>query len=67
MLRVGLFVGTGCSGFAPIVNAIVVFGWRDVVRGTGVPWYLGEGGLLVVAATVYSVSYSTLLSELWRV
>ncbi|KAM3082749.1 hypothetical protein ACMFMF_002402 [Clarireedia jacksonii] len=45
---------TACSGFAPIINAIVIFGWSDVVRGTGVPWYLGEGGLLVVAATVYS-------------
>ncbi|PQE17312.1 hemolysin-III channel Izh2 protein [Rutstroemia sp. NJR-2017a BVV2] len=55
IFRVGLFVGTACSGFAPIVNAIVVFGWREVVRGTGMPWYLGEGGLLVVAATVYAM------------
>ncbi|THV47356.1 hypothetical protein BGAL_0316g00100 [Botrytis galanthina] len=52
--RVCIFIGTGCSAFAPIIHAIVYFGWNQVVNGTGMPWYLGEGGFLVLGAVVYS-------------
>ncbi|KAF5872796.1 putative hemolysin-iii channel protein [Botrytis fragariae] len=52
-----VMVGTGCSAFAPIIHAIVYFGWDQVVDGTGMPWYLGEGGFLVLGAVVYSVSF----------
>ncbi|KAF7914750.1 uncharacterized protein EAE98_011449 [Botrytis deweyae] len=53
--RVCIFIGTGCSAFAPIIHAIVYFGWHQVVNGTGMPWYLGEGGFLVLGAMVYSL------------
>ncbi|KAF7865605.1 uncharacterized protein EAF02_010028 [Botrytis sinoallii] len=53
--RVCIFIGTGCSAFAPIIHAIVYFGWHQVVNGTGMPWYLGEGGFLVLGAVVYSL------------
>ncbi|TGO54018.1 hypothetical protein BCON_0114g00300 [Botryotinia convoluta] len=46
---------TGCSAFAPIIHAIVYFGWDQVVDGTGMPWYLGEGGFLVLGVVVYSL------------
>ncbi|TGO90872.1 hypothetical protein BPOR_0048g00210 [Botrytis porri] len=56
-LQVGywVMVGTGCSAFAPIIHAIVYFGWNQVVVGSGMPWYLGEGGFLVLGAMVYSL------------
>ncbi|TEY65334.1 hypothetical protein BOTCAL_0141g00190 [Botryotinia calthae] len=53
--RVCIFIGTGCSAFAPIIHAIVYFGWDHVVNGTGMPWYLGEGGFLVLGAVIYSL------------
>ncbi|KAF7948012.1 hypothetical protein EAE96_009080 [Botrytis aclada] len=53
--RVCIFIGTGCSAFVPIIHAIIYFGWNQVVDGTGMPWYLGEGGFLVLGAVVYSL------------
>ncbi|CAD6446295.1 cb01f7fd-419a-4c33-a0d2-99a92df966fc [Sclerotinia trifoliorum] len=53
--RVCMFIGTACSAFAPIINGIVYFGWHEVVGGTGMPWYLGEGGVLVLGAMVYAL------------
>lgn len=53
--RVCIFIGTGCSAFAPIIHAIVYFGWNYVVNGTGMPWYLGEGGFLILGAVIYSL------------
>lgn len=53
--RVCIFIGTGCSAFAPIIHAIVYFGWDYVVNGTGMPWYLGEGGFLILGAVIYSL------------
>ncbi|KAK0609222.1 hemolysin-III related-domain-containing protein [Bombardia bombarda] len=42
--RVMCFVGTGLSGFAPLAHGIYLFGWSQMMKQSGMPYYLAEGG-----------------------
>lgn len=57
--RVCTFVGTGLSGFAPLIHGISVFGFAKMMVQSGMPYYLGEGGLLILGALFYTVSTLT--------
>jgi adiponectin receptor len=56
IFRTMTFVATGLSGVAPIAHGICLFGWTGMARQSGLPYYLAEGGLLILGAVVYAVS-----------
>lgn len=60
--RVCIFVGTGLSGFAPLIHGISIFGFMQMLTRYGMAYYLGEGLLLILGALFYAVSNSILLS-----
>ncbi|KAF8242785.1 Hly-III related protein [Wilcoxina mikolae CBS 423.85] len=53
-VRVCSFVGTGLSGFAPLAHGIRLFGWTQMWRMSGMPYYLLEGALLILGALFYA-------------
>ena len=55
-LRVCAFVGTGLSGFAPIIHGIVIFGIPQMMAQSGMPFYLLEGFFLLLGVFFYAVS-----------
>jgi len=52
-LRICTFIGTGLSGFIPIIHGIALFGFKHMTKQTGIPYYLGEGVLLGLGAFFY--------------
>lgn len=55
-LRTLTFVATGLSGFAPLIHGIKMFGISQMTRQSGMPYYLVEGGFLLLGALIYAVS-----------
>ncbi|PYH88023.1 hemolysin-III channel protein Izh2 [Aspergillus ellipticus CBS 707.79] len=53
-LRACVFVATGLSGFAPLIHGIVLFGFPQTMKRSGMPCYLGEGLLLILGAILYT-------------
>ncbi len=51
--RVCAFVCTGLSGFAPLAHGIAIHGWALMWKQSGMPYYVLEGGLLVLGALFY--------------
>lgn len=54
--RVSTFVLTGLSGFAPLAHGIKLFGFAQMEKQSGMPYYVGEGLLLLLGAIFYTVS-----------
>ncbi|RPB19327.1 mPR-like GPCR protein [Terfezia boudieri ATCC MYA-4762] len=52
--RLSLFVATGLSAVAPICHGLKLFGWDQMNKYSGLPYYLLEGLLLVVGAYFYN-------------
>ncbi|KAL2258021.1 hypothetical protein VTK26DRAFT_8837 [Humicola hyalothermophila] len=55
--RVMTFVTTGLTGFAPIAHGIQMFGFDQMVKQSGIAFYLAEGGLLALGALVYTTRF----------
>lgn len=55
-LRLFAFIGTGMSGFAPLAHGVYLFGFPQMMKQSGMPYYLVEGGFLGLGALVYAVS-----------
>ena len=53
-LRVATFLLTGCSGFAPLVHGLKLFGFAQMNKQSGMPYYLFEGFLLILGAFFYA-------------
>ncbi|OIW23008.1 mPR-like GPCR protein [Coniochaeta ligniaria NRRL 30616] len=51
------FVSTGLSGFAPLAHGVYLFGWSQMMNQSGMPYYLAEGALLILGATVYATRF----------
>lgn len=49
------FVATGLSGFAPLVHGVKMFGISQMMKQSGMPYYLTEGGFLLSGALIYVV------------
>lgn len=49
------FVATGLSGFAPLLHGIKMFGISQMMKQSGMPYYLIEGGFLLLGALIYVV------------
>ncbi|KAL6790214.1 hemolysin-III related domain-containing protein [Trichoderma sp. SZMC 28013] len=47
------FAGTGLSGFVPLIHGIRMFGLSQMMRQSGMPYYLIEGGFLLLGALIY--------------
>lgn len=41
--RTTAFILTALSGFAPIGHGLLRYGWEDMVRRSGMPWWFAEG------------------------
>ncbi|KAF8249207.1 hemolysin-III family protein [Wilcoxina mikolae CBS 423.85] len=54
--RLSTFILTGLSAVAPITHGIKIFGWKQMNRQSGLPYYLLEGVLLLIGAFFYNVS-----------
>lgn len=54
--RACTFVGTALSGFAPLMHGIKLFGFSQMVKQSGILYYLLEGLLLIQGALCYTVS-----------
>jgi adiponectin receptor len=54
--RVCAFVATGLSGFVPLAHGIKIYGFVQMQKQSGMPYYLGEGFLLFLGAIFYTVS-----------
>ncbi|KAJ5759046.1 hemolysin-III channel protein Izh2 [Penicillium odoratum] len=52
--RVGTFMAMGLSGIAPLVHGVAVFGFSQMMRQSGAPFYIAEGVLLGLGAVVYT-------------
>ncbi|KAI1130632.1 mPR-like GPCR protein [Nemania abortiva] len=52
--RLAVFVVTGLSGFAPIIHGIRMFGFVQMSKQSGLPYYLAEGGLFLIGAVTYA-------------
>ncbi|OTA55836.1 mPR-like GPCR protein [Hypoxylon sp. EC38] len=61
-LRLLTFVCTGLSGLAPIIHGIVMFGFEQMMRQSGLPYYLAEGGLFLLGAVVYATRFPESIS-----
>jgi adiponectin receptor len=55
-LRVCAFIGTGLSGFVPLIHGLSIFGLPQMMKQSGMPYYLVEGLLLLLGAFFYTVS-----------
>lgn len=56
-LRLLTFVFTGLSGLIPIIHGIVMFGFMQMAKQSGLFYFLAEGGLFLIGAVVYAVSW----------
>ncbi|KAI0856722.1 mPR-like GPCR protein [Xylaria cubensis] len=52
--RLVVLVATGLSGLAPIIHGIHMFGFAQMVKQSGLPYYLAEGGLFLIGAVTYA-------------
>ncbi|CAG8028614.1 unnamed protein product [Penicillium olsonii] len=52
--RTCAFVATGLSGFAPMAHGIKIFGFSQMVKQSGMPYYLVEGALLILGSVIYA-------------
>ncbi|KAI0418884.1 mPR-like GPCR protein [Xylaria grammica] len=52
--RLVVFVVTGLSGLAPIIHGIHMFGFAQMVKQSGLPYYFAEGGIFLVGAVTYA-------------
>ncbi|KAK2781942.1 hypothetical protein FQN52_001251 [Onygenales sp. PD_12] len=50
--RLASFVSTALSGFAPVIHGAIIFD-RETFNNCGIPFYLLEGALLILAAYIY--------------
>ncbi|KAJ0107652.1 hypothetical protein J7T55_010257 [Diaporthe amygdali] len=55
--RIACFVGTGMSGLAPLAHGLYLFGLPTMMRQSGMPYYLAEGGLLCLGVSVYATRF----------
>lgn len=59
MLRLSAFVATGFSAFAPIIHAVTIFPYDQLMQLTGLAYYLMEGLAVITGVAFYAVSVLT--------
>lgn len=56
-LRLSMFTFLGLSAFVPLIHGLLYFGAANFASRSGFYYYLGEAGLLAVAAAVYALRW----------
>ena len=56
-LRVTAFVTLALSGFIPLAHGLIIYGWNRMWVASGMPYYLLEAGILILAAFFYATRY----------
>lgn len=56
VFRTLTFVATGLSGFAPLIHGVKMFGVSQMMKQSGMPYCLIEGGFVLLGALIYAVS-----------
>ena len=54
--RALLFVTTGMTGFIPLIHGCILFGGAQMMKQSGMPYYVGHGCLVLFGTLLYSVS-----------
>ena len=54
--RVGSFIATALTGFAPIFHGVYIHGFEKSMVQSGMPYYFAEGFLFLLDAAFYMVS-----------
>ena len=57
VFRTLTFVALGASGFAPLIHGVTIFSWSQMVKQSGLPYYLVEGGFLLTGSFLYAVRF----------
>ncbi|KAK1248330.1 hypothetical protein MKX08_006550 [Trichoderma sp. CBMAI-0020] len=57
ILRTLVFIGTGLSGFAPLIHGIKMFGWLQMIKQSGMFYYFIEGGFLLLGTLIYITKF----------
>lgn len=57
VFRALAFIATGLSGFAPLIHGVKMFGFSQMMKQSGMPYYLIEGGFLLLGALIYVVGH----------
>ncbi|PYH40983.1 hemolysin III family protein [Aspergillus saccharolyticus JOP 1030-1] len=52
--RVGIFISIGLSAFAPLIHGTILFGFRAMIKQSGIIYYLAEGFILLTGAFIYT-------------
>ncbi|KAJ5923412.1 hemolysin-III channel protein Izh2 [Penicillium verhagenii] len=60
--RVGTFMAMGVSAIAPLLHGIMLFGFRQMMRQSGAPYYIVEVLLLGLGAIIYTTRIPESLS-----
>ncbi|ORY11487.1 hemolysin-III related-domain-containing protein [Clohesyomyces aquaticus] len=55
--RTTAFILTALSGFAPVVNGVMLFGWSQAFHEKGVKWWFAEGVWYGLGATFFSTRW----------
>lgn len=55
IFRALVFIGAGLSGFIPLIHGIAMFGWQQMIKQSGMLYYLIEGAFLILGALFYMV------------
>ncbi|KAI0137418.1 mPR-like GPCR protein [Xylariales sp. AK1849] len=55
--RLLILVCTALSGIAPVAHGIKKFGFWQMLLQSGLPYYLAEGGIFLIAATIYATRF----------
>ncbi|OTB00617.1 hypothetical protein M426DRAFT_324171 [Hypoxylon sp. CI-4A] len=61
-LRLLTFVCTGLSGVVPFIHGSVMFGFAEMVKQSGLAYYLAEGALFILGAIVYATRFPESIS-----
>ncbi|KAI1372185.1 mPR-like GPCR protein [Hypoxylon crocopeplum] len=61
-LRLLTFICTGLSGLAPFIHGICMFGFVQMMKQSGLPYYLAEGGLFLLGSLVYATRFPESIS-----
>ena len=56
-LRVCAFLAMGLSSFIPVFHGFAIYGGARMWAASGLPYYLGEGGLIALGAFFYATRY----------
>ncbi|KAH8883156.1 mPR-typeG-protein-coupled receptor [Thozetella sp. PMI_491] len=53
--RALIFVTTGMTGYAPLIHGCILFGGAQMMKQSGMPYYVAHGGLVLLGTLLYAL------------